>query len=50
MHLQKYWKEHMKGHEAVLPYACSICEKKIFVLTASVPTQGKRPQGPVMYG
>ena len=25
--LHKYWKEHMKGHEAVLPYACSVCEK-----------------------
>ena len=27
-HLQKYWKEHMKGHEAVLPYACSVCGKR----------------------
>ena len=25
--LRKYWKEHMKGHEAVLPYACSVCGK-----------------------
>ena len=25
--LRKYWKEHMKGHEAVLPYACSLCVK-----------------------
>ena len=23
----KYWKEHMKGHESVLPYKCSICKK-----------------------
>ena len=22
--LRKYWKEHMKGHEAVLPYACCV--------------------------
>ena len=26
--LCKYWKEHMKGHEDTLPYACFICEKR----------------------
>ena len=26
--LHKYWKEHMKGHEDILHYACSICEKR----------------------
>ena len=25
--LKKYWKEHMKGHDDILPYACSICKK-----------------------
>ena len=25
--LCKYWKEHMKGHEVVLPYECSICKE-----------------------
>ena len=24
----KYWKEHMKGHEPVLLYSCSICGKR----------------------
>ena len=28
MNLRKYWKEHMKGHDAVLPYTCSICKKR----------------------
>ena len=27
-HLKKYWKEHIKGHEAILPYACPICQKQ----------------------
>ena len=26
-YLKKYWKEHMKGHNDILPYACSICKK-----------------------
>ena len=26
--LKKYWKEHMKGHDDILPYACSICKKR----------------------
>ena len=26
--LCKYWKEHMKGHSSVLPYACSKCGKR----------------------
>ena len=26
--LKKYWKEHMKGHDDVLPYACLICKKR----------------------
>ena len=25
---KKYWKEHMKGHDDILPYACSICKKR----------------------
>ena len=27
-YLKKYWKEHMKGHDDILPYACSICKKR----------------------
>ena len=27
-HSKKYWKEHMKGHDDALPYACSICKKR----------------------
>ena len=27
-YLKKYWKEHMKGHDEILPYACSICKKQ----------------------
>ena len=27
-YLKKYWKEHMKGHNDILPYACSICKKR----------------------
>ena len=45
--LRKYWKEHMKGHEAVLPYACSVCVNTLFIPTTSFPPQGKRSQGPV---
>ena len=45
--LRKYWKEHMKGHEAVLPYACSLCEKRFLYRPTSVLPQGKRSQGPV---
>ena len=45
--LRKYWKEHMKGHEAVLPYACSLCEKHFLYQQTSVLPQGQRPQGPV---
>ena len=26
-HLKKYWKEHMKGHDDILSYACSICKE-----------------------
>ena len=26
-YLKKYWKENMKGHDDILPYACSICKK-----------------------
>ena len=26
-HLKKYWKEHIKGHNDILPYACSICKE-----------------------
>ena len=26
--LRKYWKEHMKGHDEIMPYVCSICEKR----------------------
>ena len=27
-YLKKSWKEHMKGHDDILPYACSICKKR----------------------
>ena len=27
-YLKKYWKEHLKGHDDILPYACSTCKKR----------------------
>ena len=39
-YLKKYWKEHMKGHDDILPYACSICKKTFFVSPTGVETQG----------